>query len=141
MKLYLGNLSKDIDDAKLSELVKPFGKTDTAEVVKDRGTGQSKGFGFVEFSNDDEARAAVDDHVHRDLAGERAALLVRAILRRDSEAPGGGEAEIRERRRHNQAHVAGVPLPDGTEVCFRPFGREVHLPVGDQSSGRHPRRV
>jgi len=59
MKLYLGNLSKDIDDARLSELVKPFGKTDTAEVVKDRGTGMSKGFGFVELASDDEARAAI----------------------------------------------------------------------------------
>jgi cold-inducible RNA-binding protein len=59
MKIYLGNLSKDMSDAQLSELVTPFGKPNSAEVAKDRKSGESKGFGFVEFSTDDEAKAAI----------------------------------------------------------------------------------
>lgn len=59
MKLHLGNLSKDISDAQLSELVKPFGNAEIAEVAKDRHSGMSKGFGFVTFASADEAKAAI----------------------------------------------------------------------------------
>lgn len=59
MKLYFGNLPRDINDAKLRELVEPFGKADSASVILDRDSGQSKGFGFVEFTSADEAKAAI----------------------------------------------------------------------------------
>jgi len=59
MKLYFGNLPRDINDAKLRELVAPFGKADSASVILDRDSGQSKGFGFVEFTSADEAKAAI----------------------------------------------------------------------------------
>ncbi len=59
MKLYLGNLSKQMNDAQLAELVAPFGKPATAEMAKDRATGETRGFGFVEFASDDEAKAAI----------------------------------------------------------------------------------
>ena len=59
MKLYVGNLSSQTTDAKLNELASAFGKPASAQVVKDRGNGESKGFGFIEFNSDDEARAAI----------------------------------------------------------------------------------
>lgn len=59
MKLYIGNLSRDFNDAALRDLVIPFGKPDSATVVTDRKTGQSRGFGFVELSNAEEANAAI----------------------------------------------------------------------------------
>lgn len=59
MKLYFGNLPRDINDAKLRDLVAPFGKADSAAVILDRDSGQSKGFGFVEFTSADEAKAAI----------------------------------------------------------------------------------
>jgi|PersoiStandDraft_1058852.scaffolds.fasta_scaffold149563_1 cold-inducible RNA-binding protein len=59
MKLHLGNLSKDLSDAQLQELVKPFGTPESAEVARDRQNGQSKGFGFVTFANAEEAKAAI----------------------------------------------------------------------------------
>ena len=59
MKLYVGNLSYDTTDAQLLDLAKPFGTPTSAEVAKDRSTGQARGFGFVEFSSDAEAQAAV----------------------------------------------------------------------------------
>lgn len=59
MKVYVGNLSFETTDAQLNELASAYGKPSSAEVAKDRATGQARGFGFIEFSNDDEARAAI----------------------------------------------------------------------------------
>ena len=59
MKVYFGNLPRDIDDAKLGEIVKPYGAATSAEVVKDRVTGASKGFAFVEFATNEEAQATI----------------------------------------------------------------------------------
>jgi cold-inducible RNA-binding protein len=59
LKLYIGNLSSQTTDAKLNEIAGAYGKPTSAQVVKDRMNGESKGFGFVEFNNDDEARAAI----------------------------------------------------------------------------------
>lgn len=59
MKLYVGNLSKQTTDAQLQTLAQPFGTPSNAHVAKDKVSGQSRGFGFVEFANDEEARAAI----------------------------------------------------------------------------------
>lgn len=59
-KLYCGNLSYDVDDAQLEELFKPFGAVSSAQVIVDRDTGRSKGFGFVEMDDDTAATAAID---------------------------------------------------------------------------------
>ena len=58
-KLYVGNLSYDVDSSALEELFKPHGAVQSAEVIADRDTGQSKGFGFVEMGSDAEAQAAI----------------------------------------------------------------------------------
>ena len=52
MKLYVGNLSYEINNATLEELFTPFGAVRSAQVIQDRDTGRSKGFGFVEMSDD-----------------------------------------------------------------------------------------
>ena len=59
MKVYFGNLSKDMNDSQLNELVRPFGTPESAEVAKDRSSGASKGFGFVVFTTAVEAQAAI----------------------------------------------------------------------------------
>jgi len=59
MKLYVGNLPYDVSDDKLNEMFARFGTPDSAKVITDRDTGRSKGFGFVEFSNPDEAKQAL----------------------------------------------------------------------------------
>lgn len=59
MKLYVGNLSKQVNDAQLSELAKPFGKLLSANVAVEKNGGASKGFGFIEYSNADEGKAAI----------------------------------------------------------------------------------
>jgi RNA recognition motif-containing protein len=58
-KLYVGNLSYETADADLARLFEPYGAVQSAHVIMDRGTGQSKGFGFVEMGSDAEAQAAI----------------------------------------------------------------------------------
>jgi RNA recognition motif-containing protein len=58
-KLYVGNLSYDIDDGALQALLEPFGTVSSAQVIMDRETGRAKGFGFVEMGTDEEAAAAI----------------------------------------------------------------------------------
>ncbi len=59
MKLYVGNLPYNISDDQLEAMFTKFGQPDSARVITDRDTGQSKGFGFVEFSNDEQAKQAL----------------------------------------------------------------------------------
>ncbi len=70
MKLYVGNLSKQITDAQLNDLAMPYGSLISANVATERSSGQSKGFGFVEFTNADEARAAITGLDGRDVNGQ-----------------------------------------------------------------------
>src|SRR5512140_3242935 len=57
MKLYVGNLSYSVNDSTLKELFGSFGNVETARVISDRDTGQSKGFGFVEMADADAQKA------------------------------------------------------------------------------------
>lgn len=59
MKLYVGNLSKQITDAQLNDLAVPYGTLLSANVATERSSGESKGFGFIEFSSEDEGKAAM----------------------------------------------------------------------------------
>jgi RNA recognition motif-containing protein len=70
MKLYVGNLSKQINDSQLNELATPYGTPTSANVATERSSGESKGFGFVEFASDDEARAAITGLDGRDVNGQ-----------------------------------------------------------------------
>ena len=58
-KLYCGNLSFNVTSSDLDQLFAQFGTVQSAEVINDRDTGRSKGFGFVEMSTDQEAQAAI----------------------------------------------------------------------------------
>jgi RNA recognition motif-containing protein len=70
MKLYVGNLSKQVTDAQLNELATPYGKPVSANVATERNSGESKGFGFIEFSTADEAKAAITGLDGRDVNGQ-----------------------------------------------------------------------
>ena len=70
MKLYVGNLSKQITDSQLNELATPYGKPVSANVATERSSGESKGFGFIEFSTADEAKAAITGLDGRDVNGQ-----------------------------------------------------------------------
>lgn len=70
MQVYIGNLSKQITEEQLKELAVPFGTLVSSNIATDRGDGGSKGFGFLEFSSDDEARAAITGLDGRDVNGQ-----------------------------------------------------------------------
>ncbi|MDD3154981.1 MAG: RNA-binding protein [Victivallaceae bacterium] len=69
MKLYVGNLSFSSTEADLKDAFSAFGTVDSASVISDRDTGRSKGFGFVEMNNNDEAKAAIAGMDGKELDG------------------------------------------------------------------------
>lgn len=57
--MYVGNLSFDVTQGQLQDMFAPYGTVQSAQLISDRDTGRSKGFGFVEMSSDQEAKAAI----------------------------------------------------------------------------------
>ena len=75
MKLFVAGLPYDMDDAELMEIFEKFGETTSAKVAIDRETGKSRGFGFVEMTNDEEAREAIE--MLKDIAFGKKQLIVK----------------------------------------------------------------
>jgi len=69
MKIYVGNLSYSTTEADIRTAFAQYGTVDTADVIMDRGTGRSKGFGFVEMGVDTEGQAAIDGLNGKDVDG------------------------------------------------------------------------
>jgi RNA recognition motif-containing protein len=59
IRLYVGNLSYNVDNSELQQLFSQFGTVEDAQVITDRDSGRSKGFGFVEMGSESEAEAAI----------------------------------------------------------------------------------
>lgn len=70
MKVYVGNLSKQVTEAQLNELATPFGELESANVATDRANGQSKGFGFLVYKTDEAAQAAISGLNGKDVQGQ-----------------------------------------------------------------------
>ncbi len=89
-KLYVGNMSYDVDDSELEQMFSAHGTVENAQVINDRQTGRSKGFGFVEMSNETEAQAAIKALDGQDCGGR--ALKVNEARPRQSRGgyDGGG---------------------------------------------------
>ena len=86
-KLYVGNLSYDTSDSDLQRLFGEFGAVESAQVVSDRDTGRSKGFGFVEMGSDQEAQAAISALNGKEVGGR--ALTVNEARPREERGGGG----------------------------------------------------
>lgn len=87
-KLYCGNLSFNVSSSDLEALFAEFGTVQSAQVITDRDSGRSKGFGFVEMSNDAEAQAAIDGLNEKEHDGR--ALTVNEARPREERPRGGG---------------------------------------------------
>ncbi len=87
-KLYVGNLSYSVRDSDLQDLFADFGTVDSAQVIMDRDTGRSKGFGFVEMSSDQEARAAISALNGKEVEGRN--LTVNEARPKEEGGRGGG---------------------------------------------------
>ncbi|HEX4795047.1 MAG TPA: RNA-binding protein [Humisphaera sp.] len=87
-RLYVGNLSYSVDSSALEQLFAQFGAVQSAEVISDRETGRSKGFGFVEMASDDEAQNAIATLNGQEHDGR--ALTVNEAKPREERGGGGG---------------------------------------------------
>ncbi len=69
MNIYVGNLSYSIKEDGLREIFEDFGEVSSAKIISDRESGRSKGFGFVEMSNDTEANSAIESLNGKEIEG------------------------------------------------------------------------
>jgi cold-inducible RNA-binding protein len=88
MNIYVGNLSFNATEDDIRQAFAAYGQVSTASIVKDKFTGQSRGFGFVEMPNATEAQAAITALNGKELQGR--ALTVNEARPRTEGAPGGG---------------------------------------------------
>jgi RNA recognition motif-containing protein len=88
-KLYVGNLSYNVTSSELEQLCAPHGTVQSAEVIQDRDTGRSKGFGFVQMGSDEEAQAAISALNGQEHDG-RALTVNEAKPREERPRSGGG---------------------------------------------------
>ena len=68
-KLYIGNIDYDVTDSDLEELFSQVGSVESAQVISDKRSGRSRGFGFVEMSTEEEAQQAIDQFDGNDHEG------------------------------------------------------------------------
>jgi RNA recognition motif-containing protein len=87
-KLYVGNLAYSVSSSDLEQMFGAFGTVESAQVIEDRESGRSKGFGFVEMGNDDEAQAAIKGLNGQDHNGRP--LTVNEARPREERGGGGG---------------------------------------------------
>lgn len=94
-KLYVGSLAYSINDDKLKELFAEFGTVVSAQVIMDRDTNQSKGFGFVEMKTEDEAKEAMKALDGKEIDGR--SIMVNEARPKADNAGGGGGGGFRRR--------------------------------------------
>lgn len=88
MKLYVGGLAYSVNDQELETMFAEFGTVTSATVIKDRDSNQSKGFGFVEMSDSNEAQKAIAAMNGKDVAGR--SLTVNEARPQEDRSSGGG---------------------------------------------------
>jgi RNA recognition motif-containing protein len=87
-RLYVGNLSYNVSSSDLETMFSAFGTVQSAQVIEDRDSGRSKGFGFVEMANDQESQAAIEGLNGKDHDGRP--LTVNEARPREERGGGGG---------------------------------------------------
>jgi RNA recognition motif-containing protein len=95
MNIYVGNISRDVTEAELREAFAAFGAIQSASIIKDKYSGESRGFGFVEMPNKEEADKAIAGLNGKDLKGRT--LTVNEARPRTDRPRGGGFGGGRDR--------------------------------------------
>lgn len=88
MNLYVGNLSWNMTEDDLRTLFEQYGTVSSIKIVKDRETGRSKGFGFVEMENDTEAQNALSSLYDQEIQGRK--IVINEAQERPAKSGGGG---------------------------------------------------
>ncbi len=124
MKLYVGNLPWSIDDQALKELFSSYGDIEEAVLIKDKFSGRSKGFGFVTFTNDEDAKKAISEMHEKDTEGRPLTVSeARPMVPRDN-AP-------RENSSNDEESVA--PMANPSEINSS-IENDAALEVADENS-------
>ena len=89
MNIYVGNLARGVVEGDLKEAFQAFGEVSTTSIIKDKFSGESRGFGFVEMPNKEEAEKAISMLNGKDMKG-RTATVNEAKPRTDKPRTGGG---------------------------------------------------
>jgi len=89
MNIFVTKLDFNTDEGTLHEVFSAFGEVDSAKVIMDKFSGRSKGFGFVEMPNDEEAQAAINELNESELDG-RTIIVKKAEPRENNNRRGGG---------------------------------------------------
>jgi len=119
MNIYVGNLSAKTTEQELREAFENFGEVDTAKIIKDNVTGRSRGFGFVEMPNQEQAQTAIEELNGKELGGS--ALTVNEAKPKENRGgrsfggagrsggarPGGGFSGGRDRRGNSSGGPRG----------------------------------
>jgi cold-inducible RNA-binding protein len=87
-KLYVGNLSFNTNEQDLEQVFAEVGTVESTNIIEDRDTGRSRGFGFVEMSSEEEAQKAIEELDGKDVDGRQ--LKVNEAKPRENRASGGG---------------------------------------------------
>ena len=93
MNIYVSNLSFNVGDEDLKNLFSPYGDVTSAKVISDKFTGKSRGFGFVEMSNDESAKKAIAELDNTDFSGR--AVRVSEARPKEDRPSGGGNKNFR----------------------------------------------
>jgi len=102
MNIYVGNLSNDVSEENLRQAFESFGQVTSARIIKDKYSGQSRGFGFVEMSVQSQAQTAIKSLNGKDLLGKQISVN-EARPRADQGRTGGGRMDY-----------SGPPRSDGS---------------------------
>lgn len=102
MNIYVGNLSNDVSEENLRQVFESFGQVTSARIIKDKYSGQSRGFGFVEMSVQSQAQTAIKSLNGKDLLGKQISVN-EARPRADQGRTGGGRMDY-----------SGPPRSDGS---------------------------
>lgn len=89
MNIYVGNLSRDVSEEDLRQAFEAFGQIESVNIIKDKFSGEPRGFGFVEMPSKTEAQSAIDGLNGKDLKGQ--SLNVNEARPRSENRQGGGK--------------------------------------------------
>ncbi len=90
MNIYVGNLAREVTEEQLRQAFEAYGQIGAVSIIKDKFSGESRGFGFVEMPSKDEAQAALDGLNGKDLSGRE--MKVNEAHERGSRGGGGGSS-------------------------------------------------
>ena len=124
INIYIGNLPYATREDELVDLFSPYGQVASACIIFDRETGRSRGFGFVEMPDDDEARKAVEELAGTPFKGRPLTINeARRGTRKPGEHPvhGGGDGS-----HQGYANAARTYTPPDTEVGSRGYSNHYH---------------